>query len=114
MNCTIVWFRRDLRVFDHVPLYRAAQRGALVPVFVLDRALLHHPETAPARVAFMLSCLSALDQDLRDRGGRLIVRFGDPVEVLPLIVVIPRVPSSSNGSQKSPICPPNNWDCHRR
>ncbi len=86
MNRTIVWFRRDLRVSDHAPLYRAAMRGAVVPVFVLDRALLHHPETAPARVAFMLDCLHCLDQDLRDRGGRLIVRFGDPVEVLPQLV----------------------------
>jgi len=86
MGRTIVWFRRDLRVFDHAPLYRAAQRGAVIPVFVLDRALLTHPETAAARVAFMLECLRSLDQDLRDRQGRLIIRYGDPVEVLPQLV----------------------------
>lgn len=74
MNRTIVWFRRDLRVSDHAPLYRAALRGAVIPVFVLDRALLHHPETAVSRVAFMLDCLRCLDQDLHDRGGRLILR----------------------------------------
>lgn len=86
MNRTIVWFRRDLRVSDHAPLYRAALRGAVIPVFVLDRALLHHPETAVSRVAFMLDCLRCLDQDLRDRGGRLILRSGDPVELLPQLV----------------------------
>lgn len=86
MNRTIVWFRRDLRIADHAPLYRAALRGAVIPVFVFDRALLHHPETAPSRVAFMLACLVCLDQDLRERGGRLILRYGDPVEVLPQIV----------------------------
>jgi len=86
MNRTIVWFRRDLRVFDHAPLWRAAQRGAVIPVFVFDRALLFHPETAVARVAFMLECLRALDQDLRDRQGRLILRFGDPVKILPQLV----------------------------
>ncbi len=86
MNRTIVWFRRDLRIADHAPLYRAARRGAVIPVFVLDRALLHHPETAPARVAFMLECLHCLDQDLRERTGRLIIRFGDPVEVLPQLI----------------------------
>jgi deoxyribodipyrimidine photo-lyase len=86
MNRTIVWFRRDLRIADHAPLYRAAQRGAVIPVFVLDSALLHHPETAVARVGFMLDCLRSLDQDLRDRGGRLILRYGDPVEVLPALV----------------------------
>ncbi len=86
MNRTIVWFRRDLRITDHEPLDRAARRGAVIPVFVFDRALLHHPETAAARVGFMLDCLKSLDRDLRERGGRLILRFGDPVQVLPQLV----------------------------
>ncbi|MBW4540674.1 MAG: DNA photolyase family protein [Myxacorys chilensis ATA2-1-KO14] len=86
MNRTIVWFRRDLRVADHAPLHRATQRGAVIPVFILDRALLHHPETAAARVAFMLESLRSLDADLQARGGRLIVRSGDPVEVLPQLI----------------------------
>ncbi|MBW4422690.1 MAG: DNA photolyase family protein [Myxacorys californica WJT36-NPBG1] len=86
MNRTIVWFRRDLRVADHAPLHRAAQRGAVIPVFILDRALLHHPETASARVAFMLECLRSLDTDLRERSGRLILRTGDPVDVLPRLI----------------------------
>lgn len=86
MPRTVVWFRRDLRIADHAPIYRAALRGEVIPVFVFDKALLHHPETAVARVAFMLDCLKSLDQDLRDRGGRLILRYGDPVEVLPQLV----------------------------
>ncbi|MBD1917006.1 MULTISPECIES: FAD-binding domain-containing protein [Cyanophyceae] len=86
MNRTIVWFRRDLRVSDHEPLRRAAGRGLVVPVFVFDRALLHHPETGSARVAFLLAALHALDADLKALGGRLIVRSGDPVQVLPDLV----------------------------
>ncbi len=86
MKRTIVWFRRDLRISDHAPLHRAVLRGAVIPVFILDRALLFHPETGAARVAFMLDCLRSLDQDLRDRGGRLIIRFGDPVKILPNLI----------------------------
>ena len=86
MKRTVVWFRRDLRISDHLPLFRAAARGEVIPVFILDRALLCHPETAVARVAFMLDCLKSLDTDLRARSGRLIVRSGDPVEVLPALV----------------------------
>lgn len=86
MNRTIVWFRRDLRISDHAPLHRAALRGAVIPVFIFDRALLHHPETAPARVVFMVECLRSLDQDLQAWGGRLIVRSGDPVQVLPQLI----------------------------
>lgn len=86
MNRTLVWFRRDLRISDHEPLYRAARRGVVIPVFVFDRALLLHPETGAGRVRFMLGCLAALDRDLRSRGGRLILRTGDPVEVLPRLI----------------------------
>jgi deoxyribodipyrimidine photo-lyase len=86
MKRTIVWFRRDLRIHDHAPILRAAMRGAVIPVFILDRALLNHPETAVGRVQFMLDCLQCLDQDLRERGGRLIIRSGDPVTVLPELV----------------------------
>jgi deoxyribodipyrimidine photo-lyase len=86
VNRTIVWFRRDLRIADHEPLLRAAGRGLVVPVFVFDRALLHHPETGSARVAFLLAALHALDADLKALGGRLIVRSGDPVQVLPDLV----------------------------
>lgn len=86
VNRTVVWFRRDLRIYDHEPLYRAVRRGAVVPVFVFDRALLKHPETGSARVAFMLDCLRHLDLDLQRLGGRLILRSGDPVEVLPALV----------------------------
>jgi deoxyribodipyrimidine photo-lyase len=34
----------------------------------------------------MLDCLYHLDQEMRERGGRLILRYGDPVEVLPQLV----------------------------
>jgi deoxyribodipyrimidine photo-lyase len=86
MSPIIVWFRRDLRLSDHAPLDAAVGRGSVLPLFVFDPALLHHPETAPARVAFMLSCLASLDQDLRQRGGRLLLRTGDPVQVLPQLI----------------------------
>lgn len=83
---TLVWFRRDLRIYDHEPLHRAALRGVVIPVFIFDRSLLRHPETGAARVAFMVDCLRHLDQDLRRLGGRLILRHGDPTEVLPQMI----------------------------
>jgi DNA photolyase len=44
----VVWFRRDLRVADH-PALRAALDAAdqVVPVFVVDRALLDGRPAAP-------------------------------------------------------------------
>jgi deoxyribodipyrimidine photo-lyase len=86
MACNVIWFRRDLRLADHEPLIEGCRRGAILPLFILDPALLNHPETAPARVAFLLECLRSLDGDLRRRGGRLVVRRGDPVEELVRVV----------------------------
>ena len=75
----IVWFRRDLRVHDH-PSLTAAARGAdrVVPVFVLDDALLEGRHASVPRTSFMLDCLRELREALRERGADLIVRHGRP------------------------------------
>jgi deoxyribodipyrimidine photo-lyase len=81
---TILWFRRDLRLGDHPALLAAAHDGPVLPVFVLDDALLA-PSGRP-RLAFLLRSLRALDRDLRRHGPGLVVRRGRPEEVLPALV----------------------------
>jgi deoxyribodipyrimidine photo-lyase len=77
---TVVWFRRDLRLADNPALARAASLGDVLPLFVLDPALLG-PAGEP-RTAFLFGCLRALADST---GGRLVVRSGRPDEVLPAI-----------------------------
>lgn len=81
----IHWFRRDLRLRDNPALSAAARDagGSVIPVFILDDALLASPRTAAARVVFLLESLRELDAQLRERGSRLIIRRGRPAEVLP-------------------------------
>ncbi len=53
MAAQLVWFKRDLRVEDHEPLYQAAQRGPVICLYIdepivenllaLDSACLHLP-----------------------------------------------------------------------
>jgi len=82
METAIVVFTRDLRVHDNPALAMACARAERVlPVFVLDAALL----TSPNRTRFLLDSLADLREGLRERGGDLIVRHGEPVsEVLRL------------------------------
>lgn len=83
MSTSVLWLRRDLRLRDHAALLAAATDGPVLPLFVLDDALLR-PAGAP-RVAFLLRSLRALDRDLREHGGRLVVRRGRPEEVVPAV-----------------------------
>ncbi len=79
----LVWFRRDLRVHDHPALHRAVSGfERVVPVFVLDDALLYGRYRSDARTRFMLGCLEDLDASLRARGSGLTVRRGRPEAVL--------------------------------
>ena len=80
----VVWFRRDLRVTDHPALLAAVDAAdEVVPVFVVDRTLLEGRPSGPNRRAFLLGALRALARDLEALGGRLLVREGDPVTVIP-------------------------------
>ena len=83
MGTSVLWFRRDLRLGDNPALgaaVEAAAAGEVVPLFVLDPRLLG-PSGRP-RATFLLGCLSALDEAT---GGRLVVRHGDPVDVVPAV-----------------------------
>ena len=84
MTTYIHWFRRDLRLRDNPALQAALQAsgGLVVPLFILDDAILRAPEIGAARVAFLLESLRALDQALRATGSRLIMRRGKPLDVL--------------------------------
>ena len=82
----VLWFRRDLRLDDHPALLHACRLGPVLPLFILDPALLHHPETGAARVQLMLRQLQALDRDLRQRGSALVLRHGEPLQELLTVI----------------------------
>ena len=67
MSTAIWWIRRDLRLADNLALAAAqAQAEHVIPVFVLDPALLVSPNIGEKRLAFLYDGLRSLDADLRD------------------------------------------------
>jgi deoxyribodipyrimidine photo-lyase len=79
----LVWFRRTLRLDDNRALYTALENAKqVVPVFILDPAILSRHDTGPRRVEFLYAALGALDRALRARGSYLVVRCGEPLEQL--------------------------------
>lgn len=81
----LVWFRRDLRDFDHAALSNALQTYRRVYcTFVFDTDILNVlPSRTDRRVSFIHTCLAELDASLRRRGGGLIVRHGRAIEEIP-------------------------------
>jgi deoxyribodipyrimidine photo-lyase len=78
----IVWFRRNLRLDDNVPLDAALRAHiAVVPVFVLDDHYLDEDDSPP-RLAFLAGSLRELESDLSARGSRLLFRKGPAGEAL--------------------------------
>lgn len=83
MPPSIWWVRRDLRLDDNHALHSATAAGTpVIPIFILDPTLLNSPWVGEKRTAFLFDGLRALDQGLRRIGSRLIVRQGDPKQVL--------------------------------
>jgi deoxyribodipyrimidine photo-lyase len=71
----LVWFRRDLRDFDHAALYHALKSARqVVCVFVFDREIFDAlPNRADRRVEFIHASVTQLQQALQARGGGLVV-----------------------------------------
>ena len=87
MKTAIWWIRRDLRLSDNQALTEALrQADVVVPVFILDPKLLASEYAGQARLAFLLDGLRELDRSLKQRGSQLILRRGDPLEVLTILL----------------------------
>ncbi|MFQ3567337.1 MAG: deoxyribodipyrimidine photo-lyase [Aggregatilineales bacterium] len=83
----IHWFRRDLRLSDNTALAAALRTNApVLPLFIFDPALLAGERFSSARLAFMLKGLQAIAEAIKQFGGNLFVRHGDPQVVLPQLV----------------------------
>ncbi|MEW6118782.1 MAG: deoxyribodipyrimidine photo-lyase [Pseudomonadota bacterium] len=81
----LVWFRRDLRDFDHAALYHALKSARrVVCVFVFDRAILDAlPGRADRRVEFIHASVAELKRALEARGGGLQVLHDHAREAIP-------------------------------
>ena len=78
----IVWFKRDLRIVDHQPLEAAAERGLVLPLYVVEPELWQQPDASERQWMFCRESLLELRRVLADLGQPLVVRSGDVVAVL--------------------------------
>jgi len=83
----IVWMRRDLRLQDNLALAAAIHSGKqVIPLFVFDPRILKSERVGVPRLKFMLAGLESIRTDLHKHQRELLVRHGDPVEVIPQVM----------------------------
>ncbi|MGB7859529.1 MAG: deoxyribodipyrimidine photo-lyase [Acidimicrobiia bacterium] len=89
MGTGIVWFRRDLRLEGNPAWGEAtANHDQVLALYVLDPSLF---VAGSPRSDHLLHNLAALDGELALLGGRLLLRTGDPTQVVPDIGESPGV-----------------------
>jgi len=84
---SLVWFRRDLRDFDHAALYHALKYSQQVYcAFIFDTEILDLlTDKADRRVEFIWESVHELKTALRAKGGDLIVRYGKASSEIPAL-----------------------------
>jgi deoxyribodipyrimidine photo-lyase len=78
----VVWFKRDLRTFDHAPLTNAAAAGEVLALYVVEPDYWLLPDTSARQWLFIKDCLNSLRSELEALGLSLTIRVGDMVAVL--------------------------------
>jgi len=81
IDIAVVWFRQDLRLLDNPALYYAAtEHRHIIPLYILDDTL---PRAlGGAQHWWLHHSLVALQNQLHELGAHLILRRGDPLEIL--------------------------------
>jgi deoxyribodipyrimidine photo-lyase len=82
---SLVWFRRDLRDFDHAALYHALKNSNQVHcMFVFDTDILDKlSNKQDRRVEFIWESVRELKAALQKNGGDLIVQYGKACQIIP-------------------------------
>ncbi len=86
MSLQLVWFKRDLRLYDHAPLSTAARHGPVLGVYVFEPDVFGAPDADAQHFAFVVECLRELRARLRTRGSELLLRTGRAEEQLDRLV----------------------------
>lgn len=81
-NIAIVWFRHDLRLSDHPALHAAIRHGCVVPLFIWSPEEEREWSPGSASRWWLHRSLQSLEQQLRKRGSRLIIREGPSQAIL--------------------------------
>jgi deoxyribodipyrimidine photo-lyase len=79
-SVSVVWFRRDLRLWDNTALFNALKSNhPVLPIFIFDKNILDKlDDKADRRVGFIHAALEEMQQQLAAAGSSLQIFYGTP------------------------------------
>ena len=78
-NC-ILWFRKDLRLYDNPSIVQASAYDKILPVFIFDRHLYEYKSIGSASLWWLENSLQSLRKRLSEN---LLILDGDSYEIIP-------------------------------
>jgi deoxyribodipyrimidine photo-lyase len=88
MKKSLCWIRRDLRIHDHYALSEALRLyDECYLVFIFDEHILKQLKNKQdSRITFIFDSLKEIEKELQKIGSSLLIRFGNPLDVIPQII----------------------------
>ncbi|MBK9254585.1 MAG: deoxyribodipyrimidine photo-lyase [Saprospiraceae bacterium] len=91
-NINVVWFKRDLRLEDHDPLFYAIKDGLpLLFLFVFEPKVIKYPDSSTRHWRFVYQSLQDLNKRLAKYGASISVSSGDMMMALTEIMKIAEI-----------------------
>lgn len=79
----VVYFKKDLRISDHMPLSRALlSKHSVLPLYIIEPELWQQEDFSERQYLFLVDCLRDLSDSLWKLGQKLVIRVGNVIEVL--------------------------------
>jgi deoxyribodipyrimidine photo-lyase len=78
----VVWFKRDLRLTDHIPLKRAIDSGRkTLLLFIVEPCLVNSEHYSNRHWKFMFECIEDMQTQLATYNGELFVLEGEVLDI---------------------------------
>lgn len=81
-DIVITWFKRDLRITDHVALFTASKsKKPVLPLYIVEPDYWQQPFASRRQWSFIYDCLKELREDLKNIGMPLVARTGETIDI---------------------------------
>lgn len=82
----VVWFKRDLRITDHVPLDNALRSGeTILPIYIIEPEYFNLPDVSKRHWAFIRDSLAELSNNFAKLGCNLLIMEGNVIKIFEYI-----------------------------